>query len=319
MAISKQEKKELYRLMALNRAIEERLTILYRQGKVVGGLYRSLGQEATSVGAAYALRDGDYIGAMIRNLGSLIVRGVKPREVMLQYMARKEGPTGGRDCNLHMGDMSRGIVACISMLGDLIPVMAGVGLALKKRNQRNVAMTFIGDGGASTGAFHEGLIMAAAMEVPLVLIVENNGYAYSTPTSKQFKTKDLLVRAQAYGIEAAQVDGNDIEAVVETARAGCEYARKTWKPYYIEAMTFRMKGHAEHDDASYVPKSLMDKWRVKDPIINYEKKLLKAKVLTQAEVDAIHKEIQSALDLEVDAALNSSFPDPAAVGDRVYA
>ncbi|HXO20233.1 MAG TPA: thiamine pyrophosphate-dependent dehydrogenase E1 component subunit alpha, partial [Thermoanaerobaculia bacterium] len=209
---------ELYRFMKLNRMVEERLGNLYRQGKVVGGLYSSRGQEATSVGSAYALAPQDMLGPLIRNLGAMLVRGVQPREVMMQYMAKADGPSGGKDANTHWGDLSRGLVAPISMLGALIPVMAGIALGGRMLGKDLVALTYIGDGGTSTGDFHEGLNLAAVLHVPFVLIAENNGWAYSTPFRKQTAAKCLADRAAAYGIPGETVDGNDVLAVHEAAR-----------------------------------------------------------------------------------------------------
>ena len=188
---------EIYRYLKLNRMTEDRLSNLYRQGKVVGGLYSSRGQEAISVGSAYALEPQDVVGPIIRNLGTMFVRGVKPREVMMQYMARADSPTGGKDVNTHFGDLKRGLVAPISMLGALIPVMAGIALAGRMQKKNLVAMTYIGDGGTSTGDFHEGLNFAAVLNVPFVLIAEHNGYAYSTPTAKQMRVKNIVTRAAA--------------------------------------------------------------------------------------------------------------------------
>ena len=239
--------------MKLNRMLEERLGNLYRQGKVVGGLYSSRGQEATSVGSAYALEPQDFMGPLIRNLGSMLVRGVQPREVMMQYMAKGGSPTGGKDGNTHFGDLSRGLVAPISMLGALIPVMAGVALAGRMQGRDLVALTYIGDGGTSTGDFHEGLNLAAVLGVPLVVIAEHNGYAYSTPTSRQMRIQDIAARAAAYGIPGEIVDGNDVLAVHAVTKRAVERARAGGGPTLIESKTFRMKGHAEHDDAGYVP------------------------------------------------------------------
>jgi pyruvate dehydrogenase E1 component alpha subunit/2-oxoisovalerate dehydrogenase E1 component alpha subunit len=251
--LTREQQLELYRYMKLNRMVEDRLSNLYRQGKVVGGLYSSRGQEAISIGTAYALEPQDMVGPLIRNLGSLFVRGVKPREIMMQYMARADGPTHGRDVNLHFGDLSRGIVAPISMLGALIPVMAGVALGGRMLGKNLVALTYIGDGGTSTGDFHEGLNFAAVLNVPFVLIAEHNGFAYSTPTSKQMRIKNIVTRAAAYGIPGEIVDGNDVLAVYEATKRAVERAREGGGPSLIEAKTFRMKGHAEHDDAGYVP------------------------------------------------------------------
>ena len=252
-ALGREDQLRLYHFMKLTRMVEARLGNLYRQGKVVGGLYSSLGQEATAVGSAYALAPGDFMGPLIRNLGSMLVRGVQPREVMAQYLAKGASPTGGKDGNTHFGDLSRGLVAPISMLGALIPVMAGVALAGRMQGKDLVALTYIGDGGTSTGDFHEGLNFAAVQNLPLVVVAENNGYAYSTPVAMQMRIKHIAARAAAYGIPGEICDGNDVLAVYEATRRAVERARGGGGPTLIEAKTFRMKGHAEHDDAGYVP------------------------------------------------------------------
>jgi TPP-dependent pyruvate/acetoin dehydrogenase alpha subunit len=310
---------ELYRFMKLNRMVEERLGNLYRQGKVVGGLYSSRGQEATSVGSAYALAPQDFMGPLIRNLGSMLVRGVKPREVMMQYMAKGGSPTGGKDGNTHFGDVGRGLVAPISMLGALIPVMAGVALAGKMQGRDLVALTYIGDGGTSTGDFHEGLNLAAVLNVPLVVIAEHNGYAYSTPTSRQMRIKDIAVRAAAYGIPGEVVDGNDVLAVHAVTSQAVERARAGLGPTLIEAKTFRMKGHAEHDDAGYVPPELFEQWRRRDPIERFERHLLDGGVATADELAQVAAAIDAELVAEMDFALASPMPPPERAFEGVYA
>lgn len=309
---------ELYHYLKLNRMVEERLGNLYRQGKVVGGLYSSRGQEATAVGSAYALEPQDYIGPLIRDLGAMFVRGVKPREVMMQYMARSDSPTGGKDANTHFGDMARGLVAPISMLGALIPVMAGVALAGKMQGKDIVALTYIGDGGTSTGDFHEGLNLAAVLNVPFVLIAENNGYAYSTPTSKQMRIQNIATRAAAYGIPGEVVDGNDVLAVYAATRRAVDRARAGLGPSLVETKTFRMKGHAEHDDAGYVPKELFEQWKSKDPIERFERHLLGHGLATQEELREIVAKIDQELNAEVDFALASPMPPPERALEGVY-
>src|SRR6476469_8820922 len=176
---------ELYRYLRLTRLVEERLVNLYRQTKVVGGVFRSLGQEATAVGTAYALQPTDFITPLIRDLGAVLVKGIRPREIFAQYMAKAWGPSGGRDLNIHFGDMSKGFIGPISHLGDMIPVMTGVLLAARMQKKRTVAIAYIGDGGMSTGAFHEGLNFAAVQRLPLVVMAEYDHCAYSTPTNLQ--------------------------------------------------------------------------------------------------------------------------------------
>jgi len=203
---------ELYRYLKLTRLVEERLVNLYRQTKVVGGVFRSLRQEATAVGSAYALGPQDFITPLIRDLGAVLVKGIRPREIFAQYMAKAWGPSGGRDLNIHFGDMEKGFIGPISHLGDMIPVMTGVLLAARMQKKRTVAIAYIGDGGMSTGAFHEGLNFAAVQQLPLLVIAEYNHYAYSTPTSLQTSVRDLAEKAASYNIPAHIVDGNDVIA-----------------------------------------------------------------------------------------------------------
>ncbi len=310
---------ELYHYLKLTRMVEDRLGSLYRQNKVVGGLYTSRGQEATSVGSAYALAPQDVMGPLIRNLGSMLVRGVQPREVMMQYMAKSDSPTGGKDCNTHFGDLSRGLVAPISMLGAVIPILTGVALAGKMLKKELVALTYIGDGGTSTGDFHEGLNLASVLHVPFVLIAEHNGWAYSTPTSRQMKVQNIATRAAAYGIPGEIVDGNDVLAVYEATRKAVERARAGGGPTLIEAKTFRMKGHAEHDDAGYVPKEMFEEWKKKDPIDRFERHLLGRALATREELDGIVARIEAQLNAEVDFAMASPMPPPERAFEGVYA
>ena len=310
---------DLYRFMRRNRSLEERLVHLYRQGKVVGGLYRSLGQEATSVGSAFALEKGDVLGPLIRNLGSVLVMGYSAREVLAQHLARAESPSGGREGNLHFGRPERGVVSSISMLGALVPVMAGIALAARMQRRRTVAMTYIGDGGTSTGAFHEGLNFAAVQKLPLVVIAENNGWAYSTPFRKQTAAKCLADRAAAYGIPGETVDGNDVVAVYRAARAAVERAREGGGPTLVEAKTYRMKGHAEHDGQTYVPREELEDWRRRDPIERYAERLIGAGDATAATLEAIDRRISEELDADVEYADRCPSPQPGNPLEGVYA
>src|ERR1700723_2201187 len=221
--LTRQQYLDLYYYMRLNRAVEDTMVKLFRQNKIVGGLYSSLGQEAISVGTAYALEKKDWLAPMIRNIGALLVKGVPPRDVFMQHMAKNDSPKRGKDGRSHFGDLEKlHIVSPISMLGDLIPVMTGVAMAGRYLGQKIVAMTWIGDGGSSTGAFHEGLNLAAAQRASLVLILENNQWAYSTPVAKQVPLRDLAERGRAYGITSVTVDGNDVVAVYRTAKQAVE-------------------------------------------------------------------------------------------------
>src|SRR6201998_1073729 len=279
-ALKREEALELYYFMRLNRSLDELLVRLFRQNKIVGGLYGSLGQEATSIGTAYALAKGDWIAPLIRNGGSLLVRGFKPRDIMTQYMARVTSPTQGKGGTCHFCDLkTRHAISPISMLGDLIPVMTGVAMAGRYLGQKIVAMTWIGDGGTSTGVFHEGLNFAATQKAPFVLILENNGWAYSTPVRRQVPLENLADRAKAYGITSYIVDGNDVVAVYSTAKEAVERARAGEGPILIEAKTFRRRGHAQHDPAEYVPQAQRAYWEKRDPIALHEKFLTEEKFL----------------------------------------
>jgi len=310
---------ELYRFVALNRRLDDRLGILYRQGKVVGGLYSSLGQESCSVGSAYALEDGDFLAPMIRDLGSLLVRGVAAVDVMAQYCARAIGPTRGKDLNLHFGWVERGLIAPISVVGALIPVMAGVALQMKMRGRKNVALTYIGDGGMSTTDFHEGMNFAAVHKLPLIVIVENNGWAYSTSTSRQCNVRDLAVRAKGYGCTGEIVDGNDVLAVLDATRRARARCIAGDGPVMLEAKTFRRKGHAEHDAAGYVPAEERSEWEKKDPIDGYRRYLLGEAGVAQDELAAIDKRIDDELESAMETVLEAPFPNASIAQEDVYA
>src|SRR5215207_1095138 len=267
---------ELYRWLQLTRLVEERLVNLYRQTKVVGGVFRSLGQEATAVGTAYALEPQDFNTPLIRDLGAVLVKGIRPRDIFAQYMAKAWGPSGGRDLNIHFGDMDKGFIGPISHLGDMIPVMTGILLAGRMQKKKVVALAYIGDGGMSTGAFHEGINFAAVQRLPLIVVAEHNHYAYSTPTSLQTAVRDLAEKAAGYGIPAHIVDGNDVVACYEVTRQAAEYARRGGGAVLIEAKTYRRKGHAEHDDQRYVAAGEIEWWeKNNDPINRGEQNLLK--------------------------------------------
>ena len=310
---------ELYYFLQLTRRLEDRLGQLYRQGKVVGGLYSSLGQEACSVGSAWALAEGDFVGPMIRNLGSLLVRGVRPEDVMAQYCARATGPTRGKDLNLHFGSVDRGLIAPISVVGALIPVMVGVALEMKMRGREQVALTYIGDGGMSTTDFHEGVNFAAVHRLPFIVIVEHNQFAYSTPTSMQANVEHLVVRARGYGMYGEQVDGNNVLAMVDVVRRARERCLSGNGPVLIEAKTFRRKGHAEHDDAGYVPAGLRKEWEKKDPIDAYRRYLMDQRVAGAGELEDIEAKIVELLERSANEALEAPFPDPSIAMEDVYA
>ena len=311
---------EIYRLMLLNRKTEIALENLYKQGKVVGGVYFGLGQEACSCASAYALQKDDWFGPMIRNQGSLLVRGFRARDIMMQYMAKSGSPTKGRDGTSHFGDIEkRNMVSPISMLGDLIPVLAGVALGARLQGRNIAVMTYIGDGGQSTGVTYEGLNFAAVQNLGLVLFVENNLWAYSTPADMQFRVKDLAERAIAYGIPGVIVDGTDACQVYDAAHQACERARRGEGPTLIEAKMMRMKGHAIHDAADYVPKSMFEYWRKRDPITRFENYLVNVKKwLTPEENENLIADLERELEADREFALASPMPQPESAAGGVY-
>ena len=322
MGLSRDQKLELYYFMRLTRSLEERLVNLYRQTKVIGGLFRSLGQEADAVGAAYALdpAKGDILSPLIRNLGAMLVRGATPVEVIRQYMAKGDSPTRGKELNIHFGSIERGFIGQISHLGDMVPVMAGVTLAAKMRNEDRVGLVFIGDGATSTGAFHEGINFAAVQRCPLVVIVENNGYAYSTPMRKQTAAKAFVDKAIGYGIAGEQADGNDVLAVHDVTKRAVDRARRGEGVTLIELMTYRRKGHAEHDNQSYVPEGEIEKWASEnDPLDRYIAVLRKNEKVTAQEISEIDARVMQEIDEATDIAEASPMPEPEESLCGVYA
>jgi TPP-dependent pyruvate/acetoin dehydrogenase alpha subunit len=318
--LSREQCVEIYRWMLLNRRMETALENLYKQGKVVGGVYFGLGQEACSCASAYALNKDDWMGPMIRNQGALLVRGFAPADIMMQYMAKSGSPTGGRDTTSHFGDLERrNVVAPISMLGDLIPVLAGVALGARLQGKQIAVMTYIGDGGQSTGVTYEGLNFAAVQDLGLVLIVESNLWAYSTPSDMQFRVKDLAERAIGYGIPGVIVDGTDACQVYDACYEACERGRRGEGPTLIEAKMMRMKGHAIHDAAEYVPKPLFEYWRKRDPIARFEDYLVsKKKWLTAAENEKLIAGVERQLEENRELAVNSPLPTPESAAGGVY-
>jgi TPP-dependent pyruvate/acetoin dehydrogenase alpha subunit len=314
---------EIYRFLRLTRTLEERLVALYRQSKVIGGLFRSLGQEGESVASAYALdrgRNRDILSPLIRNLGSMLVMGAQPLEILRQYMAKADSPTQGRELNVHFNDLEKGYLGQISHLGDMIPVMAGIALTFKLRGEPRVGLVYIGDGGTSTGTFHEGLNLAAVQQVPLVVIVEYNRWAYSTPPEKQFVVKDLVEKAKAYGIPGVSVDGNDVFAVYEATKSAVERARQGQGVHLIEVKTYRRKGHAEHDDQHYVPKDELDWWaKENDPVDRYVKRLLDNDWVERGELAAIDARVMGEIDAATDTCADEPLPPGEWALSGVYA
>jgi TPP-dependent pyruvate/acetoin dehydrogenase alpha subunit len=307
---------EIYRYLHLTRSLEERLVTLFRAGKVVGGLFRSLGQEGESVASAYALRrrsdgTGDILSPLIRNLGSMLVMGARPVEVVRQYLARGTSPTRGKELNIHFTDYQRGFIGQISPLGDMVPVMAGVTLSFRQRGEDRAGMVYVGDGTTSTGAFHEGLNLAAVQRCPLVVIVENNQYAYSTPVSLQTAAARFVDKAPGYGVAGERVDGNDVLGVYDAARRAVERARAGGGVTMIEVVTYRRAGHAQHDNQAYQSTTEIDHWALaNDPIDRYVRTLVEHGWARDSELSEVRTSVLEELDQALDEAERSPLPFP---------
>ena len=310
---------EIYRYMLLNRLTEQTLENLFKQQKVVGGVYLGLGQEGCSCASAYALRDGDWIGPMIRNQGALLVRGFKSRDVMMQYMAKADGPTGGRDAGSHFGDKyQRHVTAPISMLGDSIPVLAGVALGARLQGKNIACLTWVGDGGQSTGPTYEGFNFAAVQKLGVILIVENNLWAYSTPVDRQVACRDLADRSIGYGVPGFIVDGTDPNQVYDVTYEAAQRAYAGEGATLIEAKMMRMRGHAMHDAAAYVPRPYFEYWKKRDPILRMEKYLLDKGWLNEKENSALVTGVQRQIDEDRDFADASPYPEGPTAAERVF-
>ncbi|HYV07254.1 MAG TPA: thiamine pyrophosphate-dependent dehydrogenase E1 component subunit alpha [Blastocatellia bacterium] len=321
MELNKTQQLDLLYFMRLTRSLEDRLDNLYKQGKIVGGLFRSLGQEGTAVGSAYALDkdQGDILSPLTRDLGAMLVMGALPREVFASYLWRASSLSRGRDQNIHITDLERGFIGTISPLGTLVAVMNGVLVASRMQKKKTVGMVYIGDGATSTGAFHEAANFAAVQNLPLVIIGENNGYAYTTPTSKQMRILNLADRAKAYGMPSEIVDGNDVLAVYLSAKRAVDRAREGGGPSFIECKTFRMRGHAAHDNQSYVAKETLEQWRKRDPIAHFEKELRDKKVAAAADIEQVTRKVEAVLDEDLGWAESQPAPVPEDASAGVYA
>jgi TPP-dependent pyruvate/acetoin dehydrogenase alpha subunit len=308
----------LLRYMLLQRLSEERGLALYKQGKVPGSFYDGCGQEAVCVGSAFALGPRDRMCILHRDLGAHFVRGVTPDRYLANYMGREGGVTGGRDGNMHFGDRELGCVGMVSMLPDMAQVANGMALAFKMRREPRVAMTFFGEGSTANGQWHEAMNFAGIHRLPVVFVLENNGFAYSTPNELEFAV-DPVEHAHAYGFDGVTVDGNDVEAVFGAARDAVELARTGGGPTLIECRTMRMHGHGAHDDMSYVPNELLEEWARRDPIDRYRKRLVAERGFDAAEVESTQAEVDRYVAECAERALASPMPDPAVALDGVFA
>jgi len=312
--LTSKDKLDLYYYLRLTRECDETILRLYKQGKTVGGAYTGHGNEATAVGSAYALEAHDYVLPMHRDLGAHLVKGQTLRNIFLQQLGRVESLTRGRDGTGHYADPSLRIYGNVSHLAAMIPVAVGIALAVTLREEQAVVMNYIGDGGSNVGDFHEGLNMAAVMKLPFVLLIENNQYAYSTPVSRQTAAAKYSDRASGYGVPGLTIDGTDVVAVYDACKEAVDRARRGGGPTLIESVTMRMHGHSASDDATYVPKELLDSWKKKDPIKRFERELVSEQILDgegrRALEDSIRRKIEAAV-REAEAAVYPNGPEAA--------
>lgn len=305
--------------MRLQRAVEDRGIKLYYQGRIPGAYFTGWGHEATVVGATYALRADDLVAPMHRDLAAYIMRGISVGEVFAQFLDREGGPTRGRDGNVHMGDPRRGIYPFISHMAASVPVAAGMALACRQRGENRVVLTFFGDGATSTGAWHEGVNFAAVFRLPVVLVLENNQYAYSTPLSHQTAARSFVDKAPGYGIASTSVDGNDVLAVFAATREAVDRARGGDGPTMVECRTMRIRGHSEADRYAYVPKALLEEWAARDPIVLFEQRLRAQGTLTDEDDRRMRDRIAREVEEGLEWAEASPEPAPESVTDGVFA
>jgi TPP-dependent pyruvate/acetoin dehydrogenase alpha subunit len=310
---------DIYRNLLMTRGIEERGHILYRQGKIPGSFYTGRGNEGSAVGVAMAMGPDDVGTPLHRDMGVHVTRGVEPWRIFAQYMGRVDGPTKGRDGNVHMADSKLGLLAMVSHLPAMLPVAVGCALAFRIRNERRVAVAWFGEGAAARGDAHEGMNLAGVRRLPVVFVCDNNQWAYSTPTHLGYAVEHLADRATAYGFEGVVVDGTDVLAVYREAKRAIEKAREGGGPTLIESQTLRMEGHAVHDDSFYVPKELFEEWARRDPLERYRSWLRENALLDDEEEEELSSGVKKLLNDAIRRAEESPLPDASTLTEGVYA
>lgn len=305
--------------MVLARLTEERLVRLYHQGKIFGGVYTGIGQEAIGAATTQACGDADLFAPCIRSMTVHLGRGMSVLDVFRQYLGRAAGPTRGRDGNVHYGNPARGVYAMISHLGAMLPVVVGGVMARRRQGADSIGIAYIGDGATSTGDFHEAVNFAAVFDVPVIFVIENNKYAYSTPNSRQYRCERLVDRAKGYGIEGLAADGNDPVELHLLARDLAADLRAKPRAVLLECDTMRMRGHGEHDDFSYVPKDLLAEYARRDPIRQARERLAAEGVIPLKDMDALAEACQQEVDRAYHQALAEPPPDPMTLTEGVYA
>ena len=309
----------VYRDMLITRAIEERGHTLYKQGKIPGSFYTGRGNEAASVGVATAMGPEDVGTPLHRDMGVHVTRGVEPWRIFAQYMGREDGPTRGRDGNVHMADAKLGLFAMVSHLPAMLPVAVGAALAFRIRGEKRVAVGWFGEGASARGDAHEAMNFAGVRKLPVVFVCDNNQWAYSTPTHLGYATEHVADRAQAYGFDGIVVDGTDVLAVYREAKRAIEKARAGGGPTLVECLTLRMEGHAVHDDAFYVPKAMFEEWAKADPIERFRTWLRENADLSDEEEDEIQSGVKKQLNDALQRAEQSPLPEPSDLTVGVYA
>lgn len=318
--LAPEKRRELYAWMRLTRTYDEALEAMWKQGRGLGGTFLQRGHEAVSVGAGFCLSDDDIVAPMHRDVGCYFLRGMSPERILANHLGRVTGVSGGRDANLHgCGDLDLNIIGFVSHLPQSLPVALGAAMSFSYRKERRVALAFTGDGSSTTGLFHETLNLAAVQRAPFVLVVENNQYAYSTPVSQQMVTDDIASKARAHGVPAEEIDGNDVEEVIEAVGAAFDRARLGGGPGVVVAKTMRMRGHAIHDGYEYVPPALLEAWDEKDPVETYRGSLLESGDLSEEEATEIEQQAKAQIDAAISFAEQSDWPDPGTIMEGVYA
>jgi TPP-dependent pyruvate/acetoin dehydrogenase alpha subunit len=309
---------KIFRVMALHRAVEDRMVSMYRQGEMLGSVYTGHWHEAIAVGTAAALRQDDFLCPIHRDLGAHLWRGMEPWQVMASFLGKATSPTGGRDGTLHYGRLDLNVYNLPSHIPDNYPVAIGGAFAFKYRGEDRVALAYCGDGSTSRGDFHEAINIAAVQDLPCIFVVENNQFAYSTPLRLQSRT-DFATKAVAYGIPGEKVDGTDVTAVYEATERAVTRARAGEGPSLIECVTMRMHGHAEHDPADYVPREMFEEWSKKDPLDIAAAQLQENGFATAEEIDQIRDEARRICIEARKKALSDPMPTPDREEERVYA
>ncbi len=319
-ALSDGQKVQIYRWMYLTRRFDETMVSMWKQGRGLGTCFSARGHEAVSIGAGFALQKEDVVAPMHRNVGMYLLRGLPPRQIFANLLGRASGTTRGRDANLHgNGDLSLNLIGFISHIPQSLPPALGAAMSFRYRNVPQAALTVCGDGGSTAGVFHECLNMASLYQAPLVIVLENNQYAYSTPATQHTAVSVLADKAKAHAIPAVVVDGNDVVSVYEAVSRMLEQARQGGGPGLIEAQTMRMLGHAIHDGAEYVPADMLAAWEARDPVRAYRTRLLEQATVDTDRLTALEAQVDTEILEAFQDAEQSPFPEPATVLEGIYA